>query len=188
MGKLVYCLNVSLDGFIETANHGLDWATVDEEIHGWFNEQERSMDASLYGRRLYETMAAHWPTGAEDPDATPAMVEFAHIWNAKPIVVFSSTLTDVVPNARVVAGDVGDRLAEVRQEFDGDLNVGSANLAGQFVRRGLVDEYRLVIHPAVLGAGTPFWPELDAPLRLKLADTHSFTSGAELRSYVPADR
>ncbi len=187
-GKVVYCLNVSLDGYIETTERSLEWASVDEELHGWFNEQERSMEASLYGRRLYEVMSAHWPTGADDPEATPAMVEFAHIWNAKPIAVFSSTLTAVVPNARVVAGDVGERLAELRREFSGDLNVGGADLAGQFVRGGLVDEYRLVIHPAVLGSGTPFWPQLDVPLRLRLVDSHSFSSGAELRSYVPADR
>lgn len=185
MGRLVYCLNVSLDGFVAAADGGLEWATVDEEVHGWFNEQERSMDASLYGRRLYETMAAYWPTGADDPQATPAMVEFAHIWNAKPIVVFSSTLSDVVPNAHVVAGDVGDRLAEVRREFDGDLNVGGPDLAGQFVRRGFVDEYRLVIHPVALGSGTPFWPQLEAPLHLRQIDGHRFGSGVELRTYVP---
>ena len=186
MGKLIYCLNVSLDGFIETTDRGLDWTSVDEELHGWFNEQERSMEASLYGRRLYEGMAAHWPTGADDPDATPAMVEFAHIWNAKPIVVFSSTLKDVVPNARVVAGDVDERLAEVRQEFGGDLNVGGPDLAGQFVRRGLVDEYRLVIHPVVLGAGTPFWPRLDAPLHLRVTERETFSSGVVAERYVPA--
>ena len=155
-GKLVYCLNVSLDGYIEAADRSLDWATVDEEIHGWFNEQERAMDASLYGRGLYETMAAYWPTGADDPEATPAMLEFAHIWNAKPIMVFSSTLTDVVRNARIVAGDVAERLTEIRREFDGDLNVGGPHLAAQFVQRGLVDEYRLVVRPVVLGTCTPF--------------------------------
>jgi dihydrofolate reductase len=66
-----------------------------------------------------------------------------------------------------------------------DASLGP-NLAGQFVRRGLVDEYRLVVHPVVLGAGTPFWPDLDAPLPLRLVETRSFASGAELRSYVPA--
>ena len=119
MGRLVYCLNVSLDGFVAAADGGLEWATVDEEVHGWFNEQERSMDASLYGRRLYETMATYWPTGADDPQATPAMVEFAHIWNAKPIVVFSSTLRDVV---LVVRAD---------EAHHRDVNHGFANeLAG----------------------------------------------------------
>lgn len=185
MGKLIYSLNVSLDGYIETSDRSLDWATVDEEIHGWFNEQERSMEASLYGRGLYQTMAAYWPTGADDPAATPAMREFAAIWNAKPIVVFSTTLHDVVDNARVVHGDVAERLAEVRDHHSGDLNVGSADLAGQFVRRGLVDEYRLVVHPVVLGSGTPFWPRLDAPMRLEQIDDHRFSTGVEMRAYRP---
>jgi dihydrofolate reductase len=184
-GKLIYSLNVSLDGFMESTDHGLDWATVDDEIHGWFNDQERSMDASLYGRRLYQTMAGYWPTASSDPDATPTMREFADIWNAKPIFVFSSTLGEVVSNARLVRGDVAERLAEVRTEFDGDLGVGGADLAGQFVRRGLVDEYRLVIHPVVLGSGTPFWPALDEPLRLQLADRYEFSSGVEMRAYRP---
>ena len=83
-------------------------------------------------------------------------------------------------------GDVGTILADLRHEFDGDLDVGGANLAGQFVRRGLVDEYRLVIHPVVLGAGTPFWPELEAPLPLRLVETRTFASGVEFRSFVPS--
>jgi dihydrofolate reductase len=74
----------------------------------------------------------------------------------------------------------------LRREFEGDLGVGGPNLAGQFVRRGLVDEYRLVVHPVVLGAGTPFWPQLDAPLRLRLVETQPFASGVEMRSYVPS--
>ena len=70
-------------------------------------------------------------------------------------------------------------------EFDDDLDVGGPDLAGQFVRRGLVDECRLIVHPVVLGAGIPFWPELDAPLPLRLVETRAFSSGSELRSYVP---
>lgn len=77
-------------------------------------------------------------------------------------------------------------LDALRREFDGDLDIGGPNLAGQFVRRGLVDEYRLVIHPVVLGAGTPFWPALDEPLAVRLVETRTFASGAELRTYVPS--
>jgi len=185
VGKLIYCLNVSLDGFIETPDRGLEWTAVDDELHTWFNDQERSLDASLYGRRLYELMAAYWPTAEDDPSATDAMREFARIWKSKPIVVFSTSLAQVEHNARLVHGDVTTVLEDLRREFDGDLNVGGPNLAGQFVRRGLVDEYRLVVHPVVLGAGTPFWPELDAPLRLRLIERHTFASGAESRTYVP---
>ena len=185
MGKLIYMLNVSLDGFVETPDHSLDWANVDEELHTWFNDQTRTVDASLYGRRMYELMADYWPTAEADPSATDVEREFASIWMPMPKVVFSTSLKRVDHNARLVQDDVGAVLDDLRREFDGDLDVGGPNLAGQFVRRGLVDEYRLVIHPVVLGAGTPFWPELDAPLRLRLVDTRTFGSGAEVRSYVP---
>jgi dihydrofolate reductase len=186
MGKLIYLMNVSLDGFVETPDRSLAWTTVDDELHTWFNDQMRALDATLYGRRMYELMAAYWPTAEDDPAATDAMREFARIWNPMPKVVFSSSLDQVDHNARLVGGDVGGVLDDVRREFDGDLGVGGPNLAGQFVRRGLVDEYRLVVHPVVLGAGTPFWPELDAPLRLRRTDTQAFASGVELRSYVPS--
>ena len=186
MGKLIYLMNVSLDGFIETKDRSLDWTIVDDELHTWFNDQTRALDASLYGRRLYELMAAHWPTAHDDPSTTDAMLEFARIWMRMPKIVFSSSLEQVEHNSRLVRGEVGPVLEGLRREFDGDLAVAGPNLAGQFVRLGLVDEYRLVIHPVVLGAGTPFWPDLDAHLRLRLLETRTFASGAEMRSYVPA--
>jgi len=185
MGKLIYSMNVSLDGFVETPDHGLDWAIVDDEVHAWFNDQTRALDASLYGRRMYDLMADYWPSGEKDPAATDVTREFARIWTPMPKIVFSTSLKHVEHNSRLVSGDVATVLDDLRDEFDGDLDVGGPNLAGQFVRRGLVDEYRLVIHPVVLGAGTPFWPELDRPLPLRLVETRRFASGVELRSYVP---
>lgn len=186
MGRLIYNMNVSLDGFIETPERDLGWALVDEELHTWFNERAGAVQAELYGRRTYELMAAYWPTGGDDAAATPTTREFARIWNLMPKIVFSSSLQHVDHNSRLVRGDVRPVLEGLRREFDGDLAVGGANLAGQFVRQGLVDEYRLVVHPVVLGAGTPFWPELEAPLRLRQVDSRAFSSGARLESYVPA--
>lgn len=186
MGKLIYNLNVSLDGFIETPEHGLDWTVIDDELHSWFNDQERSLDATIYGRRLYEVMAAHWPTGEQNPQSTETEREYARIWNRKPKIVFSTTLERVDHNSRLVHGDIEDVLNELRREFSGDIGVAGANIAGQFVRRGLVDEYRLIVHPVVLGAGTPFWPQIDEPLRLRLIDTKRFDSGVMLVSYAAA--
>jgi dihydrofolate reductase len=183
LGKLIYLMNVSLDGYIETPNHSLDWTVVDDELHTWFNHQTRQLDASLYGRRLYELMAAHWPTGESDPSATEPMREFARIWNAMPKIVFSSTLESVEWNSRLVRGDVGEELARLRSEFDGDLAVAGPTLASAFIRRGLVEEYRLVVHPVILGGGTPFWPQLDAPIRLRLTETHRFASGVLYLGY-----
>jgi dihydrofolate reductase len=184
VGKLIYLMNVSLDGFVETPDHNLDWTIVDDELHTWFNEQERSTDASLYGRRLYEVMAAYWPTAESDPAATGPMLDFARIWNAKPRIVFSRTLRSVDFNSRLATGDVGEELARLKIEFAGDLEVGGPTLAAQFIERGLVDEYRLVVHPVVLGAGTPFFPPLDHPIGLRLTDTHRFASGAVYLGYA----
>jgi dihydrofolate reductase len=183
MGKLIYCMNVSLDGFIETPDKSVAWTKVDDELHTWFNDHMREVDASLYGRRLYELMAAYWPTAGSDPEATEVMREFGRLWLETPRIVFSTTLRSVDFNSRLVRGDVGEELARLRTEFQGDLEVGGANLASQFVRRGLVDEYQLVVHPVVLGAGTPFFPQVDAPIDLRLAETRAFGSGVTLLRY-----
>ncbi len=186
MGKLLYAMNVSLDGYVETPDHGLDWTIVDDELMTWFNDRFRGLAASLYGRRLYELMAAHWPTAESDPASTEPEREFARIWNATPKVVFSSTLDAVEWNSRLVRGDVSDELARLRAEFDGDFEVGGATLAASFIRRGLVDEFGLVVHPVVLGAGTPFFPPLETPIRMQLKEKHTFASGIVYLGYVTA--
>ena len=183
MGKLIYCMNVSLDGYVETVDRSLDWTMVDEELHTWFNDRARETDAFLHGRRVYELMAAYWPTAESDPSATEYMLDFARIWNAKPKVVFSSTLKTVKWNSRLVNGDVGDQLERLRAEFDGDLSVDGPTLASEFIRRGLVDEYQLLVHPVILGAGTPFFPTLDVPIRLRQTETRTFHSGVTYLGY-----
>lgn len=183
MGKLIYLLNVSAEGIIETPGRDLGWATVDDELHAWFNEQTRGVQATLYGRRMYEVMSAYWPTAEDDPEGTEVTREYARVWNPMPKFVFSSTLESDDHNSRLVSGDVAEVYAEVRREFDGDIDVSGPNLAHQFVRAGLVDEYQLVVHPVTLGRGTPYWPQLDAPLRLRLLETRTFASGVVLLSY-----
>lgn len=178
MGRLIYLMNVSLDGFVAAPDGSLDWATVDEELHAWFNERTRALDAEIYGRRLYELMAAHWPTAGSDPTAGAVEREYAAIWNALPKVVFSRTLERVEWNSRLVHGDVGEALGRLREEFTGDLSVGGPTLAAEFIRRGLVDEFGLVVHPVILGAGTPYLPPLETPIRLRLIERREFASGA----------
>ena len=186
MGRLIYCMNVSLDGYVEGLDHNLDWPTMDEEVHGWFNDHHRSLEASLYGRRLYELMSAYWPTAESDPDATPVMREYSRIWSATPRIVFSTTLTEVEFNSRLVRGDPEDVLREARAEFPGDIEVGGATLAHEFVRRDLVDRYQLMVHPVIIGAGTPFFPSLEQPIKLRLTQTHAFGSGVTLIEYERA--
>ena len=187
MGRLIYTLNVSVDGFIETPDRSLDWSVADDELLGWFVERARGLGASLYGRRLYELMSAYWPTAADDPAATETVREFGRLWLSIPKIVFSSTLRSVEWNSRLVTGDVGEVLARLRAELDGDFEVAGPTLASAFIRRGLVDGYQLVVHPVVLGAGTRYLPPLDAPFHLRLTEARTFKSGVAVLGYA-ADR
>src|SRR6266508_2515233 len=142
MGRLVYSMMVSLDGFVETPSRSLDWVIVDEELHRFINGLARNHEMFVNGRRLYEVMRA-WETLGEQPDLADYMVEFAEIWDSKPKVVFSSTLESVGPNARLIRdGDVGAELDRLKQESDGDLDIGGPMLAATAIRMGLVDEFR----------------------------------------------
>jgi dihydrofolate reductase len=177
MGKVIFLMNVSLDGYIETPDHSLDWTIADDELLGWFNERTRAIEALVYGRRLYELMNAYWPTAESDPAATGPMVEFARIWNAKPKVVVSSSMQEAPPGWRLTSGDPETMLEELRRDFSGDLEIGGPTLAAGFIRRGLVDEYELVVHPVILGGGTPFFPDLERPANLRLLEARTFSSG-----------
>ena len=178
MGKLIFLMNVSLDGYIETPDHSLDWATVDDELHTWFNERLRSTEVSVYGRRLFEVMNDYWPTAESDPAATGPMLEFGRIWNAKPKVVVSRSMQAAPPSWRLMSGEPETILEELRGDFSGDIEIGGPTLASGFIRRGLVDEYGLVVHPVILGGGTPFFPDLERPAGLRLLETRTFSSGA----------
>ena len=180
MGKLIYSMSVSLDGFVNTPSGSLDWVCVDEELHRAFNDEARAMSAFLYGRRMYELMTDYWPTAEDDPEATPAMVEFARIWRDKPKVVFSTTLDRVDFNSRLIRDGAVEEVARLRAQPGFDVDVGGPTTAATFLRAGLVDEVRLFVQPVVLGAGTPFFPDLDEPIELELQDTRTFASGVVL--------
>ena len=183
MGRLLYSMSVSLDGFVETPSWSLDWVLVDEELHSFFNDEARAMSTFLYGRRLYQLMVGYWPRAESDPSATPAMLEFARIWKDKPKIVFSRTLERVDWNSRLVRDDAAEEVARLKAEPGFDIDVGGPTTAATFMRLGLIDEYRLFVHPVILGAGTPFFPALDDRIRLKFLETRTFVSGVVYLRY-----
>jgi dihydrofolate reductase len=186
MRKVIYSFSVSLDGFIEGPNREIDWSAPDEELHRFFNEQSRQVGTSLYGRRLYELMSAYWPTADADPSAPDYVVEFARIWKATPKVVFSRTLEKVEWNSRLVRDNLAEEVAKLKAEPGKDMDLGGATLAATFMRLGLIDEYRLFVHPVVLGSGTPYFPALDHLINLRLVETRTFGRVVYLR-YQHAD-
>ena len=178
MRKIIYSINVSLDGYIEDANGSLDWTINAAELLQYFSDQERDISRALYGRRLYELMAAYWPTSDSDPSATPEMLEYGKVWRNTPRLVFSTTLDHVEHNSRLASRLDAEEITALKSQPGGDMIVAGANLAASFLRLGLVDEIRPVVHPVVLGGGKPMFPSLNAPLNLTLLKTRPFTSGA----------
>jgi dihydrofolate reductase len=185
MGRLIYSMSVSLDGYVETQSRSLDWVLVDEELHSFFDDEAREMSAFLYGRRLYELMVDYWPTAETDPAATPAMLEFAQIWRDKPKIVFSRTLSHVEWNSRLVRDDAVGEVARLKAQPGFDVDVGGSTLASTLMRARLIDEYRLFVHPVILGAGTPFFPALEDRTGLRLLESRTFGSGIVYLRYVP---
>src|SRR5512135_3139276 len=126
MRKVLYFAMVSLDGFIAGPNGELDWVIVDEELHKYLNDQQSQIGAYLYGRRMYEMMAAAWPPVGADPSAPDFMVEFARIWQQMPKIVFSKTLDHVEWKSTMVRGDVAEEIGKLRAAPGKDLEVGGA--------------------------------------------------------------
>lgn len=185
MGRVLYSMSVSLDGFAAGPDGGIDWVTVDEELHEAFNAEARSVGIFLYGRRMYELMAAYWPTAEDDPTAKPVELDFARLWAPKPKLVASSTLNSVGWNAHLVPGDIVAEVARLRGEIDVDIGVGGPTVTAPLLRAGLVDEITTYVNPVVLGGGTPFFPA-GLRLNLRLVESRRFAAGVQMLRYVPA--
>jgi dihydrofolate reductase len=173
MRKLIYSMGASLDGFIAGPGGEIDWTAPDEELHRFHNQQTREIGVHLCGRRLYETMV-YWETADQDPSLGATEREFAHIWQAIPKLVFSSTLETVEGNARRATSDVAEEVAKLKEQPGKDIAVGGATLAATCIEQNLIDEYRLFISPVVLGKGTPFFPSTTHRINLELLETRTF--------------
>jgi dihydrofolate reductase len=178
--KLIWMMSISVDGFFEGPDHELDWQIVDDELHRHFNEELSAMGAFLDGRVTYELMADFWPTADADPASTGPMTEFARIWRDMPKIVYSRTLERADWNTTVVRDVVAEEVMELKAQPGGDLVVGGADLAGAFMRLDLIDEYRLYVHPVVIGRGRPAFQPSDSRTRLRLDETRTFGSGVVL--------
>ena len=183
MGRLIYGMNLSLDGYISARGDDLGWSRPSDELFQWWLDQERAIDLFLYGRRLWETMSSYWPTGDQQPDAGPAQIEFARNWRDTPKVVFSSTIDTVEWHTRLITGDAVEEIARLKGEDNGRMRVGGASLGAAAMRAGLVDEFEIVTHPVLLGGGAPFFPELDSWVNLDLMETRMLPGGVVITRY-----
>ena len=179
MGKLIYSAIGSLDGYIEDEHGAFDWAAPDEEVHAFVNDLERPVGTYLYGRRMYETMAA-WESV---DDERPFMRDYAEIWCKAEKIVYSHSLDSVSSARTCIERDFDPQaIRRLKDEAPGDLSIGGPELASQAIKAGLVDEYRLFLVPVLVGDGKRALPE-GVRLDLERLDGRLFGSGVVYLRY-----
>ncbi|MGD0793793.1 MAG: dihydrofolate reductase family protein [Terriglobales bacterium] len=183
MRKVILFNMTTMDGFFADPNGAIDWHVVDEEFHAFAIQQLDSVNTILFGRATYQLMASYWPTEAavkRDPLIAGKMNETAKI-------VFSTTLERAEwANSRLVKEKAAEEVAGLKQQPGKEMIIfGSANLAATLAQNGLIDEYRMMVVPIVLGRGRPLFQGVKGRLPMKLLNTKVFRSGNVLLAYQP---
>jgi dihydrofolate reductase len=176
MAKFIYELNQSLDGYVDHTEFGPDLA-----LFRHFIQRVRSLSGMVYGRRMYEVMR-YWDDDL--PDWIAEECDYAAVWRNQPKWVVSRSLKSVGPNATLVATDPQAAIRKLKSELAGEIEVAGPDLARSLTETGLIDEYRLYLHPVVLGRGKPFFAGPRPRLRFVASDL--ITENVIRLTYVPA--
>jgi dihydrofolate reductase len=176
VAKLIYSAIASLDGYVEDKGGEFEWAAPDEEVHAFVNDLERPIGTYLYGRRMYETMV-YWETVSTSGDQSAVSRDFAEIWRAAEKVVYSRTLqTPSSARTRIERDFDPEAIRKLKESSTRDITIGGAELAGQAMAAGLVDECHLLLGPIIVGGGKHALPD-DVRIKLELLDQRRFQSG-----------
>jgi dihydrofolate reductase len=179
MAILTYVAIASLDGYVEDEQGKFDWVAPDEEVHAFVNDLERTVGTYLYGRRMYETMA-YWET---DDDRPPVYQDYAEIWRAAEKVVYSRTLQTVSSErTRIEREFDAEAITRLKENSRSDIAIGGAELAGQAIAEGLVDECHLLLGPVLVGGGKRALPAA-VHAELELLDERRFRNGVVYLRY-----
>jgi dihydrofolate reductase len=180
MRKVFLSMQMSIDGYVARPDGDVNWAgeNLSAELMEWVRQTMTEMDTMLLGRVSYEEQASFWPTeAAAGSDMKPLL-------NGAEKVVFSSTLTDVSawPNSRIVAGDMATEVRRLKAQDGASIFVsGGARLAQTMSSQGLIDDYRIYVHPVVLGAGMPLFKD---PVDVQFVSSHAFANGVVAMTYA----
>jgi dihydrofolate reductase len=182
MGKLIYLITTSLDGYVADKNGDFSWAMPTEEVHSFVNDSLRNVGTILMGRKLYHTMKV-WDdiptegTGGAMDGPSPAMNDFAKIWHAANKIVYSTTLSEVkIANATIEKSFDPIAIQKAVAESDKDFDIGGPHLAAAAIKANIIDEYHQIIVPLILGGGNHWLPGGNNN-KLELTDMRKFKNG-----------
>jgi dihydrofolate reductase len=180
MRKVIFSINVSLDGF---ADHTV--AIADDELHEFATDLLSTVDTVMFGRVTYQLFERYWPTAPEDPQATRSMIDFADKINSMPKLVFSRTLQNADwNNTRLVKEDAAREVSKLKQGNGRNLSVGGLGIAQALTREALIDEYWFLVQPVIAGQGRRLFDGVKNRPGLKLIDTRNFRSGVVVLHYL----
>jgi dihydrofolate reductase len=185
MRKIIYWVHVSLDGHIAGPNGEFDWPAVGPAVFGYSEAMNEQVDTLMYGRAVWDMMAAYWPTADADPEtAGDHDRAFAPFWRRTPKVVVSRTLENPGWDARVIGGNLAAEVAELKRQPGKDiLLTGGAQVAARLTELGLIDDYRIVVHPVVLGGGPRLFMAPKHRITMRLVDSRTFDARTVLLRY-----
>ena len=186
MRKLVLFMHVSLDGFAADPNRGLGFLSYDKELQQYADELVKTVGSPVYGRTTYQLMESYWPTVLKEPDASKRELEHAQWVENIPKIVFSKTLTEVTwNNTQLIKDNSGEEMKKLKQQPGKDLVIfGSPGLSATFMNQGLIDEYKLTVHPIILGSGISVFTNNTTKSTLKLLDSKTLQSGVVTLHYA----
>jgi dihydrofolate reductase len=182
MGKLIYLISTSLDGYVADKDGNFGWARPSEEVHAFVNDTVRNVGTALLGRNMYETMKV-WDdiptegTGGPMDGPSEAMNDYAKIWRATKKIIYSTSLSNVtIANATVERSFDPAAIQKLVVGSDKDFSVGGPHLAAEAIRAGIVDEYHQIIAPIMIGSGN-YWLPKDIKVKLALTNVRKFENG-----------
>jgi dihydrofolate reductase len=183
MRKIVLFNLMTLDGYFEGENADISWHNVDQEFNDFAIAQLKTADMLLFGRKTYQLMAAYWPT-AEGIKDNPVI---ADLMNQIDKIVFSKSLEKAHwDHARVISEGLLDEVKKLKSIPGKDVFIfGSADLSSTFIDHDLIDEFRIMINPLILGNGTPMFKNITTKIDLQLLKTKVFGNGNVLLNYIP---
>ncbi len=185
--KIIVFNLISLDGFFAGVDGNIDWHNVDDEFNDFAVEQTASFGGIIFGKITYKMFEDFWPKAMDDSKMSPEDKKIGHIINDIWKLVFSKNLKDVTWKNSKLYHKIDPKEVKKWKEYDGkDLVIfGSGTIVTQFANLGLIDEYRLLVNPIVLGKGKSFWKDVKETLKLKLLETRRFKNGNVLLTYAP---
>ena len=186
MRKIISFMHISLDGFVAGPNGEMDWIKVDEEIFDHVGKRINEGDTALYGRKTFQMMENYWPTAGDKPNASRHDIEHSKWYRKIHKVVLSKTMKGQnLPNTTIISDNISERINEIKQRPGNEIAVfGSPTATHALIQQNLIDGYWLFVNPVILGQGIPLFTGIKEKIKLKLLNTHQFSSGVTELNYI----